>query len=408
MEARTPQSHEAFRELLDTLWKGVALTRTSAADERDAAEGYRFFLHMLRTGLQQFLDNDPLRPCFVPLIMPRLAQPWAAWSAPLEVWAPNPYTVYDWAPLRGDGVYRIRGHRGSSRYLGICLYAGGGWSGRMPERIGDSLNHNQLVCGPDGTFEIVLAASRPADAQNFLELERDAHSVLVRQFFADPQHEQLARYDIERVPGAGAPAPLCDDELARRLRAVTTFLCETGVNFLEAFGKPLPVVQDDVPANVFDLASLDDRITARGRALRGGPGFMYINPDHWYLFCRYELGPTQALVIRLAPPRCEWWGLYAFNRYMQPHEYHFGGHNLVSTGRVVTDAAGIATIIVAHRDPGLPNWIHTEGRPSGIVQLRWTNTEIVPGEEPAVPRPATEVVEFDAVRERDAGRTRRA
>jgi hypothetical protein len=125
---------------------------------------------------------------------------------------------------------------------------------------------------------------------------------------------------------------------------------------------------------------------------------MYINPDHWYLFCRYELGVEEALVIRLKPPRCEWWGLYAFNRYMQPHEYHFGGHNLVSIGSVVTDDDGIATIIVADRDPGLPNWIDTEGRPSGILQIRWTNTRIEPDQEPDVPRPKTEVVKFEALR----------
>jgi hypothetical protein len=83
---------------------------------------------------------------------------------------------------------------------------------------------------------------------------------------------------------------------------------------------------------------------------------------------------------------------------MQPHEYHFGGHNLVSIGSVVTDHDGIATIIVAHRDPGLPNWIDTEGRPSGILQIRWTNTGIEPDQEPDVPRPKTEVVEFGALR----------
>jgi hypothetical protein len=398
MSKLTPQSHEAFRELLDTLWKGVELTGTTADDERDAAEGYRFFLHMLRTALQQFLDNDPLRPCFVPLIMPRLAQPWAAWSAPLAIWGANPYTLYDWAPLKGDGAYRIRGHRGTALYLGVCLYSGGGWSGKMPERIGDSLNHNTLVCSADGTFEIIMATDRPADAQNFLELEHDAHSVLIRQFFADPRQEQLARYDIERIPSAGSPPPQTDEELAHRLRSVTAFLRETGVNFLEAFGRPLPVVQDNLPSNVFDLASLDDRMSASGRALRGGTGFMYINPDHWYLFCRYELGVEEALVIRLKPPRCEWWGLYAFNRYMQPHEYHFGGHNLVSIGSVVTDDDGIATIIVADRDPGLPNWIDTEGRPSGILQIRWTNTRIEPDQEPDVPRPKTEVVKFEALR----------
>jgi hypothetical protein len=396
----TPESHQAFRELLDTLWKGVGLTGATAADERDEAEGYRFFLHMLRTALEQFLDNDPLRPFFVPLIMPRLAQPWAAWSAPLEIWSPNPYTLYDWAPLRGDGTYRIYGHRGTSRYLGVCLYSGGEWAGKMPARIGDSLNHNDLVCNPDGSFEILVAATRPADAQNFLELEPDAHSVLIRQFFADPRSEQFARYDIERIPGAGAHEPLTDQHLASRLRAVTAFLRETGVDFLEAFGRPLPVVQDNVPANVFDLASLDDRISARGRALRGGTGFMYINPDHWYLFCRYQLAPEEALVIRLAPPKCEWWGLYLFNRYMQTHDYHYGGHNLVSIGNVVTDSDGIATIVVAHEDPGLPNWLDTERRPTGIVQIRWTNTGIAPGEQPAVPRPRTQVVPFAELRRR--------
>jgi hypothetical protein len=41
-------------------------------------------------------------------------------------------------------------------------------------------------------------------------LEPEAHSVLSRHFFGDPQQEQLARYDVERIPSAGSPPPLND------------------------------------------------------------------------------------------------------------------------------------------------------------------------------------------------------
>jgi hypothetical protein len=41
-------------------------------------------------------------------------------------------------------------------------------------------------------------------------LAPDAHSVLIRHFFGDPQQEQLARYDIERIPSAGSHPQLTD------------------------------------------------------------------------------------------------------------------------------------------------------------------------------------------------------
>lgn len=386
----TPESRQAFRELLDTLWEAVELTSGTANDENDSAEGYRFVTHFVRTALDQFFENDPERPCFVPMIAPKIVRPWAAFPAPVEIWSPNPHTIYDWAPLAPGQAYRISGSRGGVRYLGICLYSGTEWNGLMPPRIGDWLNMTNLVCEADGSFEIVIGTERPAGVRNFLEADPDLHSVLVRQFFADPVKEEPARYMIEVIDHPGPAPRLNDASTARRLRSVTAFLRETGVDFIKKFGQPSPILPSE--PNKFDLASLDTKRSNTGRAVRGGTGFMYINPDHWYLFCCFDLKPGEALLVDLLPPQCAWWGLYAYDRYMQTFEYTNGGHNLISTGNAVADDDGVVRIVVSASDPGTPNWIATNGQGKGTLCIRWTITGIPPGESPAVPVPTTRVV----------------
>ena len=119
---------------------------------------------------------------------------------------------------------------------------------------------------------------------------------------------------------------------------------------------------------------------------------MYINPDHWYLFCKFELEDEQALVIDLVPPECLWWGLYATNRYMRTFEYANGAHNLVGIGNAVREPDGSVHIVVSERDTGAPNWIDTGGRRDGTLVVRWTITGLDPDVKPTVPVPTTRVV----------------
>ena len=43
-------------------------------------------------------------------------------------------------------------------------------------------------------------------------------------------------------------------------------------------------------------------------------------------------------------------------------------------------------MVIAHRDPGVPNWLDTEGRPSGTIFWRFLEPEQTPE------RPRTRVV----------------
>jgi hypothetical protein len=43
----------------------------------------------------------------------------------------------------------------------------------------------------------------------------------------------------------------------------------------------------------------------------------------------------------------------------------------LSDQQVHVDADGVVRVVVAHRDPGVPNWIDTEERRRGLLVYRW-------------------------------------
>ena len=55
------------------------------------------------------------------------------------------------------------------------------------------------------------------------------------------------------------------------------------------------------------------------------------------------------------------------------------------------DDDGRVRIVVAHRDPGIQNWLDTSGHPEGMFQYRyiWTSSR---------PHPSVRIVPFDQVR----------
>ena len=50
---------------------------------------------------------------------------------------------------------------------------------------------------------------------------------------------------------------------------------------------------------------------------------------------------------------------------------------------------GTVRLVVAHQDPGLPNWLDTAGHPAGSLSLRWFRSDA------SAPTADTRVVPFD-------------
>jgi hypothetical protein len=59
-----------------------------------------------------------------------------------------------------------------------------------------------------------------------------------------------------------------------------------------------------------------------------------------------------------------------WNRHLQTYDY---AQRQVSLNRAQTrtEPDGTFEMVIAHEDPGVPNWIDTEGRPFGMVFWRF-------------------------------------
>ena len=325
------------------------------------AEGYRYLLGLVHSGLLQagaLADAD--RPRFV-----RNPDSLAKWGAE------NADNQYLWARIRPDAAYRIHGRRESA--FDFLIEVKEGYMQLGDDRNFATLAAHDLVLAPDASFEVRLAAEPPPGfAGNFLPLHPDARYVAIRQYFQDWARESPARFTIERIGGAGEPPPpLAPAEMAERLsRAGEWTLTSTRfwadwVTQLRAAWQP-------------------GRLAPPRRFVGGADDILYGN-DWW------KLGPEEALVIESEVPDARYWAFQLCDVWFRTLEYA-SRQTSVNGAQAVLDADGRFRAVVAHRDPGVPNWLDTGGQPEGMLQYRfvWARSS---------PQPSARVVPFAALRE---------
>ena len=102
----------------------------------------------------------------------------------------------------------------------------------------------------------------------------------------------------------------------------------------------------------------------------------------------FELADDEALVITGRSPACAFWNLCLWNPFLHTYNYEYE-RVTINGGQVEYEDDGSWTVVIAHRDPGRPNWVSTQGHPRGRIWLRWFLPDATP--EPLT----TEVVTLD-------------
>jgi hypothetical protein len=351
--AAGPASRAAYRELLQTLQRigddylSPAWGVTSGAD---IAEGYRALLHFLDVGIRLYFEGNPERPEFQPIVSPTI-----------KIQGDNPDGLYFHTRIRGDRNYRIRGRRVGETYLSFTVHSGdgdGGWA----TGVDAEKNFRQITFAADGSYELLVGPAVAADRG--LRTGPHSQEIVTRHYF---EREHSAQLDPELRPqlsiealDAGAPPAAPDDAgIARRLRTVRNFL------IANTTGRPRPD-----PAHMpawFAMAPNQLGRPARWTAQDGG-GLGAV--DNAYSAGRFALAPDQALVIEGRLPACVFANIVLWNRYLQSFDYRYRRISL-NRKQMQLEADGSYRIVIAARDPGLPNWLSTEGRPSGTMFWRF-------------------------------------
>src|SRR5215470_15172138 len=308
----------AFRELLDLLREADQTFLEGPRADMDAlgvTEGYRHLTHLLGYAFDLYLEGDPLRPVFTPLASPTR-----------KILGDNVDSLYHFAPLDGTRRYRISGRRGNEVYLAFCIY-GGKPDGEWSERVVANVSQRDLGVGADAPFTIDLGPD--AAPPGGVRLEPDAVCVITRQYFTDRASARPAEFRIEALDPPGPPQPLDDALLARRLRAVATFVRES-IQFT-----PLP---GSLPPNLL------------GPPMPWNPAMPgWGTPDNVYSLGLFRLEPDEALLIEGRSPRCVYFGAQLWNRYMQSLDYRY--HRVSLNHREVAfEPDGSFRLVVAPRD----------------------------------------------------------
>lgn len=348
-------SGKAWEEYCDTL-KAAGASLNFPGTPRDPfnqAEGYRYLARLVRAGLEGFLeDADPHAPTLKRVV-----------HETVKMGADNPDNHYQNASISGQCEYRIRGNRGTVACLAFATQAGHyGQGGGLPPT--GALEASNLVLDDNGDFEIAVSCEqRPG---NWLPMKTESGLLIVRQTFLDRATETLAKLTVERVDGPGRPVAITPAMVDDGLRNASTLVVGASLLFAKW--------ARDFQKHSNQLPQFDPAVS---NAAGGDPNIAYYH-SHW------KLAPDEALVIDVVPPRCEYWNFQLNNYWMESLEYrYFRVHT--NKHLATPNADGSVRIVVAHADPGHPNWIETTGHTSGTMCFRWVRAD-------AHPVPRTRVV----------------
>ncbi len=172
---------------------------------------------------------------------------------------------------------------------------------------------------------------------------------------ADPTRNAALEIEVKDAPTP--PPPPSDASVAAGIRRAATFVRSRTLDQPPmAQNKQLPPFVGLAP-NVFPQPV--------------SPGdFGLAAFDAAYSMAPYVLGPDQALVVTGRWPRCRFANVNLWNRYQQTYDY---ANRQASLNRAQTrlEPDGRFRMVLAARDPGVPNWIDTEGLPFGLVFWRF-------------------------------------
>jgi hypothetical protein len=80
---------------------------------------------------------------------------------------------------------------------------------------------------------------------------------------------------------------------------------------------------------------------------------------------------------RVTPPKCDYWNFQLGNIWDERIDFKNRTVRTNSHTTTYNDDASF-TLIVAHEDPGNPNWMDTAGHDHGIMDVRWVRADSLP------------------------------
>ncbi|MCH2188049.1 DUF1214 domain-containing protein, partial [Myxococcota bacterium] len=282
--------------------------------------------------------------------------------------------------------------RGDDIFFSATVYA---YDERQAYYIVDNLVDDKIVWSErDGRpyAEIHLSAERPEGVDNWVQLKGDKPILFTREYFPEFVHTtdegryQTAQLNIECLTDAGAPDHYTEEDLADGLKKIVDFVEDAtdvsiglsifaGLNLIEydktqrgqkvdvthiTEGKMLldePRDDEHTPAELAQM--IDPKLISNNLP---GPGIQYLGA--WF-----RLQDDEAILIEGKDVPCRYWSCQILTRYLESGDFRYHKVGL-NNQQVKLRDDGSFVIYACHENPGVDNWVSTQGYENAHILIR--------------------------------------
>ncbi len=330
-----PAVKAAYRSVAET-WLGRAKASDAMRERFDDA-----FAEVMFSAAVWSSNQDKLRPkvsCIT-----RLGHPVAGRAIPGSRWGiDNPDSVYRVIPISGDERYKIHGRVGANRMTENYFTL---WDANMGTVA--VLNGRAMDVESDGSFTIT-ADSDPADGRpNHVQTTPEAHEFYIRDVLLNWDRDDPNHLTVRRLGGEPAtPARTLDEQADATADMMAYFANFTG-KLSHGIYK--------MPANNFNLAWSADRVGAMRNQV--------------YVMGRFDLNPGEAFIVDLSDGGAEYFTVPLSNIWGTTLDIVDRTGSL-NKAQSVPNEDGTYTYVISPTDPGVANWIDSDGLNEGVLTLR--------------------------------------
>jgi hypothetical protein len=338
-------SFTAFQDAIATATDAAASSSApQGADGRVQAANYVRQLAQLLLGVQ-LLAQDPDHPVLFrdpdPLTVPGT-------NPPVRSGIYSPDNISYIAIVDGTRQYTLRGKRGNSDDLSFQAITGFPGSGTTGSPTA-TLLLDEVTVGSDGRYTIDVGPT--AGSGTHLPTEPQTTIISVREAFNDWAKAVPEQLSLDAVGAAGKRAPkLTDDQLVSALDAATAAVAQQAPYWIGLWQGLLT----SFPAN-----QIRTPMPTQG-GLAGQLSSL----------SAVDLPDGQALVVSVGKSDARYQGFEIADAFGQT--LPFGTHtSSLNATQATVGSDGRFHFVVSPTDPGVPNWIDTQGRTRGLLFLRW-------------------------------------
>lgn len=256
----------------------------------------------------------------------------------------SPDRIYRFAALDPQHSYIIHGRRNALPSLGEFSFEPSG-----PGVLDLTLLHlssKDIDIAADGSFTVTADATPANGRRNHLYLPPTTAGLVIRDTLVDWGSQLPNQLTIERVGGPDT-APLSHDELVQKTAKAVIAIGDANVPFLKTGGAG--------PVN---------QIIPTVRKLADGM------PGNLAGFSRFSVKEGEALVVTLDPLGSEYLGFVVGDPWLRSVNY-WSQTGSLNNHQAKPNADGTITYVISPTDPGVYNWLDTDGLHDGVLVLRW-------------------------------------